>query len=136
VTEERYLHLLDDMLVHGYRMVAAYDADQCVGICGIWVATKIYSGKYMELDNVVVADTHRSHGIGKLLCDYATELARAEGVEMMMLDAYRENHRAHAFYERDGFIRRGFHMLRPIAGWALEHPPVLPLDIQEKDKST
>jgi GNAT superfamily N-acetyltransferase len=79
----------------------------------------------------VVADTHRSRGIGKILCDYATDLARAEGVEMLMLDAYRENHRAHAFYEREGFIRRGFHLLRPIGGWALEHPPVLPEGLRD-----
>jgi GNAT superfamily N-acetyltransferase len=126
VTEERYLFLLDDMLAHGYRMIAAYEGEVCVGLSGIWTATKIYSGKYMELDNVVVADTHRSQGVGKKLCDFATELALQEGVEMMMLDAYRENQRAHVFYEREGFIRRGFHMLRPISGWAMEHPPVLP----------
>jgi GNAT superfamily N-acetyltransferase len=131
VTEERYLHLLDDMLAHGYRMVAAFEDAECLGLSGIWTGTKIYSGKYMELDNVVVADTHRSRGIGKILCDYATDLARAEGVEMLMLDAYRENHRAHAFYEREGFIRRGFHLLRPIGGWALEHPPVLPEDLRD-----
>ena len=131
VTEERYLYLLDDMLAHGYRMVAAYEGENCVGLAGIWTGTKIYSGKYMELDNVVVAETHRSLGIGKMLCDFATALALREGVEMMMLDAYRENYRAHAFYERDGFIRRGFHMLRPIGGWALENPPALPPELLE-----
>ncbi|MBP6828263.1 MAG: GNAT family N-acetyltransferase [Saprospiraceae bacterium] len=131
VTEERYLFLLDDMLTRGYRMAAAYEGDTCVGLSGIWIGTKIYSGKYMELDNVVVSETHRSKGIGQLLCDFATALALEEGVEMMMLDAYRENHRAHAFYEREGFIRRGFHMLRPVSGWALEHPPVLPPELKD-----
>jgi GNAT superfamily N-acetyltransferase len=126
VTGERYLYLLDDMLAHGYRMAAVYEGDTCVGLSGIWTGTKIYSGKYLEMDNVVVADTHRNRGIGQMLTDYITRLALAEGVEMMMLDAYRENSKAHAFYERSGFIRRGFHFLRPISGWALEHPPVLP----------
>ena len=114
VSEERYAHLLDDMLAHGYRMVAVFDEGICVGLSGIWVATKIYSGRYLELDNVVVADTHRSKGIGKLLCDYIENFARTEGCEMLMLDAYLENEKAHAFYEREGFTRRGYHFLKKI----------------------
>lgn len=128
VSEARYVYLLDDMLAHGYRMVAVYEGDVCVGLSGIWTGTKIYSGKYIEMDNVVVADTHRNRGIGQLMTDYITELALREGVEMMMLDAYRENVKAHAFYERAGFVKRGFHFLRAISGWAAEHPPRLPAD--------
>ncbi len=114
VTEERYTYLLDDMLAHGYRMVALMEGEIGVGISGIWVATKIYSGRYLEMDNVVVADTHRSKGIGKLLTDFVQELALAEGCEMIMLDAYLENGKAHAFYEREGFTKRGYHFLKRI----------------------
>ena len=114
VTEERYHYVLDDMLVHGYRMVAVFEAADCVGISGIWVATKIYSGRYLEMDNVVVADTHRSRGIGKLLTDFIEKLALAEDCETIMLDAYLENEKAHAFYEREGFTSRGYHFLKRI----------------------
>ena len=114
VTVERYTFLLDDMLQHGYRMVAVFESETCVGISGIWVATKIYSGRYLEMDNVVVADTHRSKGIGKLLTDFIEKLALAEGCETIMLDAYLENEKAHAFYEREGFARRGYHFLKRI----------------------
>ena len=112
VSEENYAHLLDDMLAHGYRMVAVWDGELCVGISGIWVATKIYSGRYLEMDNVVVADTHRSRGIGKLLTDFVEKLAISEGCETIMLDAYLENEKAHAFYEREGFTKRGYHFLK------------------------
>jgi len=112
VTEDRYIHFLDDMLEHGYRMVAVFEGEVCVGISGIWVATKIYSGRYLEMDNVVVADTHRSKGIGKLLTDFIEKLALAEGCETMMLDAYLENEKAQAFYEREGFTKRGYHFLK------------------------
>lgn len=114
VSEERYTYLLDDMLAHQYRMVAVFEGDQCIGLSGIWVATKIYSGRYLEMDNVVVADTHRSKGIGSLLTDFIESLALAEGCEMMMLDAYLENEKAHAFYERAGFTKRGYHFLKRI----------------------
>jgi ribosomal protein S18 acetylase RimI-like enzyme len=114
VTAERYAFLLDDMLAHGYRMVAVFEGDDCVGISGVWVATKIYSGRYLEMDNVVVADTHRSKGIGKLLTDFVTELAMNEGCETIMLDAYLENEKAHVFYERAGFVKRGYHFIKKL----------------------
>jgi len=115
VTAEQYAFLLDDMLAHGYRMAAVFEGDACVGISGIWVATKIYSGRYLEMDNVVVADTHRSKGIGKLLTDFIEKLALAEGCETMMLDAYLENEKAQAFYEREGFTKRGYHFSKSLS---------------------
>jgi ribosomal protein S18 acetylase RimI-like enzyme len=76
------------------------------------VAAKIYSGRYLEMDNVVVADSHRSRGIGKLLTDHVLEIALSEACDMIMLDAYLENEKAHAFYEREGFTKRGYHFLK------------------------
>lgn len=112
LTLERYTDLLDDMLAHGYRIVAVFEGELCTGLSGFWVITKIYSGKYLEMDNVVVDVAHRSKGIGKLMSDFLSDLARREGCEMMMLDAYLENEKAHAFYEREGFTKRGYHFLK------------------------
>lgn len=114
VTEERYAQALDDMLAHGYRMAAVMEGDQCLGISGFWVSTKIYSGRYMELDNVVVDATQRSQGVGQVLYDFLHDIAIQEGCEMMMLDAYIENEKAHAFYERQGFVKKGFHFLNQL----------------------
>ncbi len=114
VTEERYAYMLDDMLAHGYRMAAVFDEGICLGLSGFWVSTKIYSGRYMELDNVVIDAAHRSQGIGKILYDFLYNIAVQEGCEMLMLDAYLENEKAHAFYEREGFFKRGFHFLNNI----------------------
>jgi len=114
VTPERYTQLLDDMLAHGYRMVAVFEGDACLGLSGFWVITKIYSGKYLEMDNVVVAADQRSKGIGKVMCDFLLDLALREGCETLMLDAYLENEKAHAFYEREGFIKRGYHFIKVI----------------------
>ncbi len=114
VSETRYAYLLEDMLDHGYRMAAIFEEEVCVGVSGIWVATKIYSGRYLEMDNVVVAETHRSKGIGKLLTDFVEQLALAEGCDTIMLDAYLENEKAHAFYERAGFVKKGYHFLKGV----------------------
>lgn len=115
VITEIYLDdLLDDMIAHGYRMAGLWENDRCVAVSGIWVTTKLYSGKYLEMDNVVVAESHRSKGAGQLLTDKITELALHEGCQVMMLDAYLENTRAHAFYERQGFVKKGYHFLKKL----------------------
>jgi ribosomal protein S18 acetylase RimI-like enzyme len=114
VSEERYVHLLDDMLAHGYRMAAVFENGACIGLSGFWVSTKIYSGRYMELDNVVIDIAHRSRGIGKMLYDFLLDIALQEGCEIIMLDAYLENEKAHTFYEREGFVKRGYHFLNRI----------------------
>lgn len=112
ITEVYLNELLDDMITHGYRMVGVWNEDECLGVSGIWVTTKLYSGKYLEMDNVVVATSARSQGIGQLLTDFITDLAREEGCKTMMLDAWLDNHKAHAFYERQGFVKRGYHFLK------------------------
>ncbi len=116
VGEAEYAEMLDDMTAHGYRMLVVLDGEKAVGLSGFWVITKFYSGKYLEMDNVVVDAESRSLGIGKLMCEFLEELGQAEGVRTMMLDAYLENHRAHAFYEREGFVKRGYHMIKNIGG--------------------
>lgn len=116
VSEAEYATLLDGMLERDYRMAAVFDDEcgECLGLSGYWIGVKIYSGKYLEMDNVVVGEAHRSRGIGKLLCDFLLDLARREGCRMAMLDAYRENEKAHAFYEREGFVKRGYHFLKKL----------------------
>jgi GNAT superfamily N-acetyltransferase len=112
VTEAYLAEIMDDMLAHGYRFITVWDGASCIGVTGLWTGTKIYSGKYMELDNVVIDAAHRSRGIGQLLLDFVVDLAHKEGVRTLMLDAYHENHGAKAFYERNAFVARGYHFLR------------------------
>ncbi len=107
-----YESMLEQMTPHNYYQVAAYEGDVCIAVSGYWIGTKIYSGKYLEIDNFVVAEQHRSKGIGKILLDWLTEEANAHNCETIMLDAYVENFKAHHFYYREGFIARGFHYLK------------------------
>lgn len=114
LTAERLDMMLDDMLAHDYRLLAVWSENRCVGVSGFWVSTKIYSGRYLEMDNVVVDAEWRSKGVGKCMSDFLTEWARNEGCRFLMLDAYIENEKAHRFYEREGFDKRGYHFLKKI----------------------
>ncbi len=114
LTEDQYTTLLGEMVPNNYFQAAAYEGDNCVAVSGYWICTKLYSGKYIEIDNFVVDHHHRGKNVGKLLLDWMLEEGRKNGCKTAMLDAYVENFRAHHFYYREGFIARGFHYLKAL----------------------
>ncbi|MBI2271856.1 MAG: GNAT family N-acetyltransferase [Bacteroidetes bacterium] len=114
ITRSKYSEMLDTMLVNGYRQVGAFENGQCIGISGFWISVKIYSDKYVEMDNVIIDEKHRSKKVGKLLCDWIINEAKQKGCKTAMLDAYVENKDAHRFYFREGYVIRGFHFLKSI----------------------
>ncbi|GAB3203028.1 hypothetical protein GCM10027293_31300 [Pontibacter aydingkolensis] len=66
--KERYRELLQVMLQSNYQMGAAFNVvGKCVALSGYWVSAKLYSGKYLEVDNFVVDEAYHNAGIGKLL---------------------------------------------------------------------
>lgn len=97
-----------------YRLLAMYDHDELVGISGYWVSHKLYCGKYLEPDNVVIERSKRSAGFGELLQRELENIAKAENCSVMMLDAYLENHRGHQFYEKHGYEKKGYHMIKKL----------------------
>jgi len=112
--QAHYEIMLREMVPHNYRQVAVYDENKLIGVSGYWIATKIYSGRYLEIDNFVITKEYRSRNIGKLMIDWMLNEARESNCKTMMLDAYVENFKAHKFYYREGFIARGFHYLKKL----------------------
>lgn len=114
LTLPQYQELLHQMLPNGYRMVGAFDAaGKCAGLSGFWINTKLYSGKYLEVDNFVVDAACRSQGVGKLLSDWMQQEAGRHGCAAVVLDAYASNSAAHRFYFREGFYIKGYHFYKP-----------------------
>lgn len=114
LTNEDYISMLPDMLKYGYRQVGVFVENGCIGLAGFWVSTKLYCGRYIEMDNVIVDTDYRSAGIGKMLADWIVEKGRAEGCRVAMLDVYVQNADAHRFYFREGFTILGFHMKKSL----------------------
>jgi GNAT superfamily N-acetyltransferase len=113
LTVETYKTLLDGMLPNNeYGQLAVFQDDQCVGIAGFWIGTKVWCGKYLEIDNLVVSAKYRSQGAGKMLFDYLSLKAKNEGCNMIALDSYTSNFKAHKFFYNEGFGPKGFHFIR------------------------
>lgn len=112
LSAEKYESMLQDMIPSNYGQAAVFDNGICIGISGFWLGTKLWCGKYLELDNVVIHPDHRSKGAGKLLSDYLEQKAASIGCTILVLDAYTHNFGAHKFYYNQGFGPKGFHFVK------------------------
>ena len=111
LNQEEYAADLAEMLPHNYGQVAVFEGDACLGISGFWIGRKLWCGKYLELDNIVVCSKHRSKGVGKMIFDYLRNKALENGCTMMALDSYTTNYKAHKMFFNEGFAPRGFHFI-------------------------
>jgi GNAT superfamily N-acetyltransferase len=109
ISEAKYKAYLELMLPHNYSQVAVFEGDECLGLTGLWYGVKLWSGKYIEIDNFIVHPNHRSKGIGKMLTDFVNQKATDLECTMIVLDAYTQNFTAHRFYYNQGYAPRGFH---------------------------
>ena len=112
LSKEKYASYLQEMIPHNYTQIAVFDENLCVGITGCWFSTKLWSGKYLEIDNFVVHPDHRSKGIGKLLTDYVEQKAIDLACTNIVLDAFTTNFAAHRFYYNQGYGPKGFHFVK------------------------
>ncbi|MRX39328.1 GNAT family N-acetyltransferase [Flavobacterium sp. LC2016-23] len=109
---EKYEAYLSEMVPHNYMQIGVFEGEICVGITGCWSATKLWTGKYLEIDNFVVNPSHRSKGIGKLLTDFIEQKAIALECSSIVLDAFTGNFGAHRFYYNQGYGPKGFHFVK------------------------
>jgi len=109
---EKYESYLLDMVPHNYTQIAVFENEICLGLTGCWTATKLWTGKYLEIDNFVVNPEYRSKGIGKLLTDYVEKKALNLNCSSIVLDAFTGNFGAHRFYYNQGYAPKGFHFVK------------------------
>jgi GNAT superfamily N-acetyltransferase len=112
LTPEQYAAELDLMLPHNYSQLAVFDQDECIAICGVWIGNKLWVGKYLELDNIVVKEAYRSKGVGELIFKTLEQKAKEEACNMLALDSYTTNFKAHKFFYNQGFAPKGFHFIK------------------------
>ncbi|MDR6760668.1 GNAT superfamily N-acetyltransferase [Flavobacterium sp. 2755] len=112
ITLEKYQSFLSEMVPHNYIQIGVFENEVCLGITGCWSATKLWTGKYLEIDNFVVNPEYRSKGIGKMLTDYIEQKALDLGCSSIVLDAFSGNFGAHRFYYNQGYGPKGFHFVK------------------------
>ena len=109
---EQYREELRFMIQHNYSQIAVLEQQVFVGVSGLWLGNKLWCGKYLEIDNIVVSEKTRSKGVGKMMVDFIEKKARELGCNMVALDSYTTNFKAHKFFYNQGFTPKGFHFIQ------------------------
>jgi len=115
INEVDFLKAVDEILAEeNYQMIAAYINEEVVGIAGYWVLTRFYSGKYVQVGNMVVDEKRRNLGIGKKILDFIEVEGKRQGCQHFILDSRLDNKKSHDFYLREGFEVMGYHFMKDI----------------------
>lgn len=112
LTIEKYGTLLDEMLKANYQQVIVTKNNKTIALTGVWIGTKLWSGKYIEIDSFVVHEDFRGQKIGDILIEEVHKIAEKEGVNQIVLDAFTTNFTAGKFYINHGFQPKGFHFVK------------------------
>lgn len=71
-------------------------------------------GDFARISYFAIDETARSAGIGRLLEEYATQLARERGCELIEVHCHTRRTRAHAFYFRQGYEESPKYLIKKI----------------------
>lgn len=114
VSEELLKERLLEMTQQNYECLGVYDADKLIGVCGLWFQTRHYAGRSMEMDHVIIDDTYRSHGIGKMMIDFVIDYAKKKSCNWVELNSYVHNFPSHKFFYNQGFVAKGYHFVKEL----------------------
>ncbi len=114
MSRELFEQLLAAMREENYHCITAWQGEDMVGVCGYWIAHRFYCKKALQPDNVIIREDKRNIGIGRAIMAWLEARAKELGCDSMMLDSYLDNEPSHRFYEREGFIKLGYHFHKNI----------------------
>lgn len=97
-----------------YSCLGLYEKGNLIGLCSCWVSVKFYSGKQLEVDNVIIDHSYQGKGYGTVFFSLIEQYAKEKQCLNVELNTYVENHRSHKFYFAKGYSIKGFHFLKKL----------------------
>ncbi|NHN25790.1 GNAT family N-acetyltransferase [Flavobacterium jejuense] len=97
-----------------YICFGLYLNDTLIGITCAWIMVRIYCGKQIEIDNVILDSRHQSKGYGNVLLNYIEKWAIDNDCETIELNTYVQNPRSHKFYFNNDYKILGFHFQKKL----------------------
>jgi GNAT superfamily N-acetyltransferase len=88
----------------GYHLLAAWCGEVVIGAAGYRMQENLIRGRFCYVDDLVVAETRRRHGLGACLLDAVAAEARRAGCQRLTLDTGLDNLLGQRFYFRYGML--------------------------------
>lgn len=101
--------MFDKILAAGSSVIfIAVDNNEAIGFLELHKVPRLRKAYYYgEIEGMFVREEYRGQGAAKLLMQQALEYAKQENLNCIRLYSGHELKRAHAFYEKMGFIHAG-----------------------------
>lgn len=101
LTKDKFIESVRIQTMNGYELVGAFNDEKMLGLMGVRPVHTLARGPHLHVDDLVVDETSRSLGVGKILLDFALTESKDRNMNFVFLDAREQ---AIPFYERNGFI--------------------------------
>lgn len=112
--EQIQLYLNQMFEQQNYICFGVFLKEKLIGISSGWTTVRFYSGKQLEVDNVIIDSNVQSKGIGKQFFQFIENWAKENDYKTIELNTYVQNSKSHKFYFNLGFSILGFHFWKNI----------------------
>ena len=96
-----------ELQAKGYRLIGLERGDEIVAFAGIQILPHLSRSQELRVSDFATKGRLRSMGLGAQLMAHIETIARASHCSRILLYSQLSKERAHAFYERQGFVRYG-----------------------------
>src|SRR5579872_7360297 len=97
-----------------YHCFGLWQDGKLVAMSNGWITVRIYSGKQLEVDNVIVDPDLRSQGVGKYFFQQIDNWAKENQCNTIELNTFVANSKSHKFYFNEGYKILGFHFQKAL----------------------
>lgn len=111
---DEFENLIYDMRHKDYKMFGLFDSGELITYAGAFIQTNLYHKRHLFVDDLVTYDSVRSRGYGNAMIEYLTNYAKVAGCENIVLTSEIQKEDAHDFYEKNGFIKKSFVLLKSV----------------------
>ena len=97
-----------------YHCFGLWQNGKLVATSNGWITVRFYSGKQLEVDNVIVDPDLRSQGVGKYFFTHIQDWALQNDCKTIELNTFVQNSKSHKFYFNEGYKILGFHFQKQL----------------------
>jgi len=111
---DEFENLVYDMRAKEYKMFGIFEGEELVTYAGAFIQTNLYHKRHLFVDDLVTYSSVRSRGYGGAMMEYLLNYAKVGGCENIVLSSGLQRVEAHCFYEKEGFSKKSFVLVKEV----------------------
>jgi GNAT superfamily N-acetyltransferase len=112
---KNFLLIVRQMEKEGFQLAYIEEQEKVIAVAGFRIATNLFMGRHLYVDDLVTSEQVRSNGYGKKLINWLQTKAEEEKCNYFHLDSGTQRDLAHKFYFTQGFSIVSYHFNKNIS---------------------